>query len=491
MFTFGNIQQYHKDLLQNNGTCTDAVTHYLLQIEQQQQLNAFVEVYAAEALQKAMELDKKRQEGEPLKKLHGVVIAIKDVICYKDHKVTAASKILEGFTSLYSATAVQRLLDEDAIIIGSCNCDEFAMGSTNENSVYGNVLNAADNGKVPGGSSGGSAVAVQAGLCMVSLGSDTGGSVRQPADFCGIVGLKPSYGRISRYGLIAYASSFDQIGIFSNNVQDAALLLDIMEGADAFDSTALPTASLTESNTDYAGSLQQLPAKKYRIAFFKEALYHPSLDKEIKEKILALTEQLKAEGHTVAEIDFELLDYVVPAYYVLTTAEASSNLSRFDGVRFGYRSQAPVADLTEFYKRTRSEGFGKEVQRRILLGTFVLSAGYYDAYFSKAQQVRRLLVDKTKAVFTEYDAVILPTSPTTAFSFGEKTGDPIAMYLADIYTVFANLTGIPGISVPLFKHSNQMPFGLQIMTAKADELTLLQFSEYLVQYHKSYTAQNN
>ena len=478
MTIFSNITNYHAELTTNNTNCVDTVNFYLQQIGNKKHLNAFVEIFAKEALQTAAELDEKRKHGEPLKKLHGVVIAIKDVICYKGHKVTAASKILDGFTSIYTATAVQRLLDEDAIIIGSCNCDEFAMGSTNENSVYGNVLNAADETKVPGGSSGGSAVAIQAGLCMVSLGSDTGGSVRQPADFCGIVGIKPTYGRISRYGLIAYASSFDQVGIFSNSVTDAALLLEVMSGADEFDSTALTNGQWTIGN--------EQPDKKYRIAYFKEALNHSSLDKEIQAAILSLIDKLKSAGHTITAIDFDLLNYVVPAYYVLTTAEASSNLSRFDGVRFGYRSNTDIKDLTDFYKHTRSEGFGKEVQRRIMLGTFVLSAGYYDAYFSKAQQVRRLLVDKTKAIFADYDAVILPTSPTTAFTFGEKIEDPIAMYLADIYTVFANLTGIPGISIPLFKHSNNMPFGLQIMTAKTDELTLLQLSELLMQQFKTY-----
>jgi aspartyl-tRNA(Asn)/glutamyl-tRNA(Gln) amidotransferase subunit A len=489
MTAFSSIIAYHKNLTDSNTNCVDTVNYYLQQIEQKKHLNAFVEVFAAEALQKATELDAKRKAGGPLKKLHGVVIAIKDVLCYKGHKVTAASKILAGFTSVYTATAVQRLLDEDAIIIGSCNCDEFAMGSTNENSAYGRVLNAADETKVPGGSSGGSAVAVQAGLCMVSLGSDTGGSVRQPADFCGIVGLKPTYGRISRYGLIAYASSFDQIGIFSTTVADAGLLLEVMSGADEFDSTCVQLAA---GGGQWAMGSQQLTvnggqssAKKYKIAYFKEALHHPSLDKEIKENIVALIDKLKSAGHTVTEIDFDLLDYVVPAYYVLTTAEASSNLSRYDGIRFGHHSKAAIKDLTDFYKQTRSTGFGKEVQRRIMLGTFVLSAGYYDAYFSKAQQVRRLLADKTKVIFADYDAVIMPTSPTTAFTFGEKTNDPIAMYLADIYTVFANLTGLPGISIPLFKHSNNMPFGLQIMTAKTDELTLLQLSQYLMQHYNS------
>lgn len=477
MFLYKDINQYHQDLKETKTSCYEAVQFYLEQIETSKKLNAFTEVYSEEALAKAKQLDEKRKTGEPLKRLHGVVIAIKDVICYKDHLVTAASKMLGGFKSIYSATAIIRLLDEDAIIIGSCNCDEFAMGSSNENSAYGNVLNALDNTKVPGGSSGGSAVAFQAGLCMASLGSDTGGSVRQPADFCGILGLKPSYGRISRYGLIAYASSFDQIGIFGKSVNDIALILEIMSGADEFDSTAI---QLPEDSWQLTAGISQQQPEKYKIAYFKEALHHPSLDKEIKENILILIDNLKTNGHTVTEIDFGLLDYIVPAYYVLTTAEASSNLSRYDGIRYGHQSKIDIEDLTEFYKQNRTEGFGKEVQRRIMLGTFVLSSGYYDAYFSKAQQVRRLLTEKTDALFVDYDAVIMPTSPTTAFSIGDKTSDPIEMYLADIFTVFANLTGIPGISVPLFKHSNGMPFGLQIMTKKADELTLLQLADYLI-----------
>jgi len=484
---FSNIQTYHKQLLSGNATCVGTVTHYLEQIKIKKHLNAFIEVYAEEAMEKAAQLDAKQKSGKVFGRLHGVVIAIKDVICYKDHKVTAASKILEGFVSLYNATAIQRLLDEDAIIIGNCNCDEFAMGSTNENSTYGNVLNALDETRVPGGSSGGSAVAVQAGMCMISLGSDTGGSVRQPADFCGIVGLKPSYGSISRYGLIAYASSFDQIGIFSNNIEDVALTLEVIAGADEYDSTAFSGGSEGEKQEGVKKYLDLLPLEEnqqYKIAYFREALFHPSLDPEIKEKILALIDQLKAEGHTVEPVEFDLLDHIVPAYYVLTTAEASSNLSRFDGVRFGHSTTEPVADLTEFYKRSRSEGFGKEVKRRILLGTFVLSAGYYDAYFSKAQQVRRMLAEKTTSIFSDFDAIFLPTAPTTAVAIGENQDDPIAMYLADIYTVFANLTGIPGISIPLFKHSNGLPFGLQVLTNKQDELTLLQLSNLLMRQHK-------
>ena len=478
MFSFTDIAEYHNDLLHSQVSCTEAVAHYLMRIGEYKHLNAFTEIYANEAIEQARRLDEKRKAGEPLKKLHGVVVTIKDVICYKDHKVTAASKILEGFSSLYNATAVQRLLDEDAIIIGSRNCDEFAMGSSNENSAYGKVLNALDNTRVPGGSSGGSAVAIQAGLCMVSLGSDTGGSVRQPANFCGIAGLKPSYGRISRYGLLAYASSFDQIGIFGNNIADIARLLEVMSGADEYDSTVLQDENISFQVT--------VPDKKYKIAYFKDAIHHPSLDAEIRENILSCIAILKKEGHTVTEIGFDLLEYVVPAYYVLTTAEASSNLSRYDGIRYGRRTSEHVSDLTDFYKQTRSQGFGKEVQRRIMLGTFVLSSGYYDAYFSKAQQVRRLLVNKTEAVFAEFDALIMPTSPTTAFSFGDKSNDPVAMYLADIFTVFANLTGIPGVSLPLFKHSNGMPFGIQVMTKKTDELTLLQLSDWLMKNHKMY-----
>lgn len=479
MFSFSSIKNYHSFLASDPNGCEIAVSYYLSQIEKHKHLNAFTDIYADEALQRAKELDEKRNAGTPLKKLHGVVVAIKDVICYKDHEITAASHILEGFTAVYSATAIERLLDEDAIIIGSCNCDEFAMGSTNENSYYGPVLNALDNTKVPGGSSGGSAVAVQADLCMISLGSDTGGSVRQPADFCGIIGLKPTYGRISRYGLIAYASSFDQIGIFSKNVDDIEIALEILSGPDDFDSTAIQENAKvlsTENNSD----------KKYKIAYFKEAIEHPSLDKEIRRGIITLLEKLKADGHTIEAVSFNLLDYIVPAYYVLTTAEASSNLSRFDGVRYGHRTKETVADLNEFYKRTRSKGFGKEVQKRILLGTFVLSAGYYDAYYGKAQKVRRMLTDKTTEVFKDYDLIVLPTSPSTAFTIGEKTDDPIAMYLADIYTVFANLTGVPGISVPLFKHSNSLPFGLQVLTKKQDEITLLNFSKLLMQQYRTY-----
>jgi len=474
LFEFTSIAHYHAQLQEGNVTCIQAVEHYLNKIHATRQLNAFIEVYADEALQRAKQLDEKRKSKSPSGKLHGVVIGIKDVICYKDHKISASSNILNNFTSVYSSTAVDRLIEQDAIIIGNLNCDEFAMGSTNENSAYGNVLNALDETRVPGGSSGGSAVAVQAGLCMASLGSDTGGSVRQPADFCGIIGLKPSYGRISRYGLIAYASSFDSIGIFGTTIPDVASLLEVMAGADEYDSTV-------SQKEVPAYSSQISTTKKRRFAYFDEALNHPGLDPEIAAAIKTRIKQLEEEGHEVRQVPFDLLDYVVPAYYVLTTAEASSNLSRFDGVKYGYRTTAPGVELTVFYKQSRSAGFGREVKRRIMLGTFVLSAGYYDAYFTRAQKVRKLLCDKIQLIFRDFDFILLPTSPVTAFKAGEKMGDPIAMYLADIYTVMANLAGIPAISLPLFKHSNGMPFGLQVMANRFDEVSLLQISTLLLQ----------
>ncbi|MEO6583302.1 MAG: Asp-tRNA(Asn)/Glu-tRNA(Gln) amidotransferase subunit GatA, partial [Ferruginibacter sp.] len=438
MLQFSTIAQYHLQLKQGQTTCKLAVEHYLKNIAAQQQLNAFIEVYSDEALARATALDESRVNDIPLKKLHGVIIAIKDVICYKGHKVSAASAMLQNFESLFTATALQYLIDEDAIIIGNCNCDEFAMGSSNENSIYGPVLNAADKSRVPGGSSGGSAVAVQADLCMVSLGSDTGGSVRQPADFCGVIGFKPGYGNISRYGLIAYASSFDQIGIFGKSIEDISLLLQVMQQHDTRDSTM---------NLSNACPSQKKPP--FRFCYFKQALQHPALDGEIALALTNLIAGLKEEGHTVTELDFKLLDFIVPTYYVLTTAEASSNLARYDGVRYGHQSLKKSPDLRDFYVNNRTEGFGKEVKRRIMLGTFVLSTGYYDAYFAKAQQVRRLLAREIGEITANFDGILSPTSPTPAFPIGIINKDPTEVYLADIFTVLANLTGIPAISLPL------------------------------------------
>ena len=470
MFSFNTIKDYQAALLAGTTTCQEAVDFYLAQIQQHQELNAYLEVFAEEAKQVAKEMDAHRLAGKPLGKLHGVVIGIKDVLCYNGHKVSAASKILENYTAVYTATAVQKLIDQGAIIIGRQNCDEFAMGSSNENSAYGPVKNALDISRVPGGSSGGSAVAIQANLCMVSLGSDTGGSVRQPADFCGVVGLKPSYGRISRYGLIAYASSFDQIGIFSKTVQDAALILEVIAGADQFDSTVSAKEVPSYSNAMNEDNPSHKPKK---VAYFKETLSHPGLDPEIKKQTTEYLALMQSKGYTVEAIDFNLLAYLVPTYYVLTTAEASSNLSRFDGIKFGHRTQDKVEDLTDLYKKSRTEGFGAEVQRRILLGTFVLSAGYFDAYFTKAQQVRQQLVDLTKALFANYTILVSPTVPSPAFKLGENNHSATEMFLADIYTVYANLVGIPAISVPLFTHSNGMPFGLQIMSDAFKETELL------------------
>jgi aspartyl-tRNA(Asn)/glutamyl-tRNA(Gln) amidotransferase subunit A len=467
VFSYHSIEKYHSDLLSEQATCFQAVEHYLKRINEQQHLNAFVRVYEEEARQRAKDLDASRAAGNKMGRLHGVVISIKDVICYKDHPVTASSKILKGFVSIYNSTAVERLLAEEAIIIGHTNCDEFAMGSTNENSAYGAVLNAVDETRVPGGSSGGSAVSVQAGMCMISLGSDTGGSVRQPADFCGIVGFKPSYGAISRYGLIAYASSFDQIGIFGMNVPDVGAVLDVIGGADQYDGTAYPHSL---QKTDFAG-------KQPRIAYFRQALESPALDPEIRNGLIGLIERLRQSGHSVEAVEFEHLDYIVPTYYILSTAEASSNLSRFDGIRYGYRIAEKTPELADVYNKTRSKGFGKEVKRRIMLGTFVLSAGYYDAYFTKAQQVRKLLTEKTNLIFSQFDLLLFPNSPSTAFKLGEKLADPVEMYAADIFTVFSNLTGLPSISLPLFWHNNGLPYGVQIMSNRFSDLDLLSHSE--------------
>jgi aspartyl-tRNA(Asn)/glutamyl-tRNA(Gln) amidotransferase subunit A len=474
LFSFTSIEAYHQQLALGQTSCAVAVSFYIDAINRQKHLNAFTEVYAEEALKRAVELDDEQNSGKPLQPLHGVVVAIKDVIAYKGHRLTAASAILQNFTSVYNATVVEKLIVAGAIIIGSCNCDEFAMGSSNENSAYGRVLNAANETRVSGGSSGGSAVAVQAGLCMLSLGSDTGGSVRQPADFCGVYGLKPTYGRVSRYGLIAYASSFDQIGIFGNTISDVAKMLQVIAGPDEKDAT-----SATSPVDDYVQSDQKV---KYRLAYFSPMFNLPGLDVEIKRQIESLIEKLKLDRHTVEPVPFDLLDFIIPAYYVLTTAEASSNLSRYDGLHFGAARDGVKIALSDFIKDTRTIGFGKEVKRRIMLGSFVLSAGYYDAFFTKAQQVRKLIYEQMESVLTDFDGVIMPVSPTTAFTAGEKLSDPIAMYLADIYTVFANLTGVPAMAIPLFTHSNGLPFGIQVLANRFNELSLLRISEMLSSY---------
>eukprot|EP01132_Coremiostelium_polycephalum_P000007 gene7-9_t len=405
-------------------TCTQVVEQCLHNVTEQQSLNAFVRTYDQEALACAIQVDKKLAQQQA-GKLAGMVVGIKDLLCYKDHPVQAGSKILADFTSQFSATCVQRLVDEDVIIVGHQNCDEFGMGSSNENSVFGPVRNAVDPNRVPGGSSGGSAVAVQANMCHIALGTDTGGSVRQPAAFCGIIGFKPTYGRISRHGMIAYASSFDTIGIFAQDIRDCAMALEVIAGADDLDSTA---------------SRQPVPAytdclkfdKKVKVAYLSEALAYEGLQPEIRMHTLAALDVLKQAGHQVEGVDFPLLEYVLPTYYVLTTAEASANLARLDGVRYGYRSTY-ATNTEELYTKTRSEGFGKEVQRRILLGAFVLGANHYESCYIQAKKIRRMIKDKLQAILSTYDFIILPTTPSTAFKLGCNTQDPVAMYWADGY----------------------------------------------------------
>lgn len=464
MYSFSTIRQLQTDLAAGKTSCKALVQQAVSAISEKKRLNAFLEVFENSALAQAKIVDEKIKSGTA-GKLAGVIVGLKDNICYKGHKVSASSKILEGFESLYSATVVEKLLAQDAIIIGRLNCDEFAMGSSNENSAYGNVLNPLNERCVPGGSSGGSAAAVSAGLCHVALGSDTGGSIRQPASFTGMVGMKPTYGRVSRYGLIAYASSFDQIGPITHTVEDMAIMLEVISGGDSRDNT-----SSSRRVDSYLEALNS--EKKYKIAYIKECIESEGIDPEVKQAVLKRIDDLKKEGHIVEPISFPYLDYMVPIYYVLTTAEASSNLARFSGIHYGHRSEK-ATDLESTYKKSRSEGFGKEVKRRIMLGTFVLSAGYYDAYYSKGQKVRRIVQQKTREIFKNYDVILTPSTPGTAFEFGKNSADPIKMYLEDIFTVQAPIAGIPAISVPCGLHSNGLPMGLQLMTDYFEEGKLL------------------
>lgn len=472
MKRYNSLEEVRQDLKAGLVTCRSLVDYYLHNIEQKKHLNAYLEVFADEAKAQAEAVDQKLAAGTA-GKLAGMVIGLKDVLAYKDHSLQSSSHILDGFKSLYTATAVQRLLDEDAIIIGRQNCDEFAMGASNESSAFGPALNEADNSLVPGGSSGGSAVAVQADLCLASIGSDTGGSVRQPAAFCDVIGFKPTYSRISRYGLVAYASSFDCIGTLTRSIEDAALLLEIMAGADDFDSTVslkpvAPYSQLLETD------------RKYRIGYITDCVDNEGLQPEIKQTMLDTIERLQADGHTVDGVDFHYLDYIVPSYYILTTAEASSNLSRYDGVKYGYRSP-DATDLSSMYKKTRTQGFGHEVKKRIMLGTFVLSADYYDAYYTKAQKVRRLIKEKTEELFKDFDFLIMPTTPTTAFPIGGYKAEPLALYLADIFTVQASLAGVPAVSVPAGYDSKGMSIGLQILAPSFAEEQLFAFSKLITE----------
>ena len=468
---YGNHREKINLIRQNKLSLQENVKKFLHKIKEKKHLNAFNFVFEEEALSQAAEIENKIKEGKA-GKAAGMVIAVKDNISIKKQPMTCSSGILKNFEPVYTATAIQKLLDEDAIIIGKTNCDEFAMGSSNETSVFGAVLNPHDTNRVPGGSSGGSAVAVAAGLCDASLGSDTGGSIRQPAAFCGVFGLKPTYGKVSRFGLTAFASSFDTIGPFANNLYDLTLLLNIISEADEKDSTShtSPTVNIEENGID--GKIKLGLPKEY---------FGEGLNKEIKSKIDLVIKNLPYKYFEFKEISLPYTEYAIATYYILTTAEASSNLARYDGVRFGFRSKNS-ATLADMYVNTRTEGFGKEVKRRIMLGTYVLSSGYYDAYYKKAQQVRRLFKEDFDRAFSEVDIILTPTTPTTAFKIGEKTTDPLEMYLNDIYTTSANLAGIPALNIPVGSDSNGLPIGMQLMAQQFDEQKLLATANLINRY---------
>lgn len=477
------------------------VEQYINKIESDnEEINAFVYTDFEGALAQAEEVQNRIDEGSA-GKLAGVVMGIKDLICERNKPTTCASEILEGFESVYDATVIKRLKAEDAILIGRVNMDEFAMGSTNEYSKYGAVKNPNNTEMVPGGSSGGSAATVAADMATATLGSDTGGSIRQPASYCGIVGLKPTYGRVSRYGLVAFASSFDCIGPLSHNVEDAARILDVIAGFDERDNT-----SSHREKSDYVHAVQN-PQKNIKIGV-PEEFFGEGLDDEIKKSIEDILSKLEAGGAELVPIHLPHTKYGIATYYILATAEASSNLARYDGIRYGHRANkdemvdelkleeqaltekvaAAVGEekialqkelammdspLARLYKKSRTEGFGSEVKRRIMLGTYVLSAGYYDAYYGKAQKVRRLIQNDYKEAFEKVDVIVSPTAPTTAFKLGEKLDDPVQMYLNDIFTTTANLAGICGISVPAGTHSNGLPFGIQFMADAFEETKVL------------------
>lgn len=439
-------------------------------IDGRRDLNAFLSVFRDRAMERAREIDKKFQDGTA-GDLAGMVIAVKDVLCVRGERLTCGSKILESFESLYDATAVARLISEDAIIIGKTNMDEFAMGSSSEHSAYGPVLNPVDRTRVPGGSSSGSCAAVAAGMAHTALGTDTGGSIRQPAAFCGVVGMKPTYGRVSRYGLVALSSSFDQVGPFAHSTADAARVLRVIAGKDEADSTTSEVPV-----PDYLASLTK-DLRGLRIGIPEEFLGEGISD-DVLSAFHHAVDRLREAGVEISRVHLPHARYHIATYYVLMTAEASSNLARFDGARYGYRSPNGK-NLQEMYQLSRSEGFGPEVKRRIMLGTYVLSAGYYDAYYRKGQRVRRLIQNDFIEAFRIVDALLMPTTPTTAFRFGEKSSDPLQMYLSDVFTVSANLAGIPAISVPAGKDREGLPIGIQVVGKQFDEATVLKIGDFL------------
>jgi aspartyl-tRNA(Asn)/glutamyl-tRNA(Gln) amidotransferase subunit A len=452
------------DIVAGRVKATDLTASYYDRIEAKNpRLNVYLSLTKERAFEQASRVDDLAAKGDPLPALAGIPVGIKDVLVVKGAPSTAGSKILEGYHPPYDATAVSKLEAAGAVLLGKINCDEFAMGSSNENSAYGPVRNPVDTDRVPGGSSGGSAAAVAANMAMATLGTDTGGSIRQPASFCGVVGVLPTYGRVSRYGLIAFASSLDRVGPFAANVRDAATLLGIIAGQDPKDATSSPAPV-----PDFAAESDK-PAKGLRIGL-PEEYFSEGLDPEVRGAIERGIEALEKAGCSVKKISLPHTRYAIPTYYLVATAEASANLARFDGVRYGYRSPSS-ATLSDMYSHSRDEGFGAEVKRRILLGTYALSAGYYDAYYLKAQQVRRLLAEEFLRAFADVDAIVTPTSPMPAFKLGEKTGDPLAMYLADIYTVTASLAGICGVTVPSGTTSSGLPVGMQVLAAHLNEST--------------------
>jgi aspartyl-tRNA(Asn)/glutamyl-tRNA(Gln) amidotransferase subunit A len=464
-----------KDIMEKGETtCQKIVSSVFDQIHQlNPKINAYITLNEEQAKEAAQKIDEKRARGETLGSLAGIPVAIKDNICVKGIPTTCASKILSNFVPPYDATVVKKLKEADAIIIGKTNMDEFGMGSSNEHSFYGIVKNPSDLERISGGSSGGSAAAVASDIAIMALGSDTGGSIRQPASLCGVVGMKPTYGRISRYGLVAFASSLDQIGSLTKDVRDCALLLSVIAGHDPKDST-----SLSVEREDYTGFLDG-EVKGIKIGVPKE-YFGEGLDFEVKDAVENGIKLLEKQGMIVEEISLPHTDKAIATYYVLCTAEASSNLARYDGAKYGYRAKEDY-ELSEMYKKTRSEGFGAEVKRRIMLGTYVLSAGYYDAYYAKAQKVRTIIKEDFHKAFEKVDVIITPTSPTTAFKIGEKIDDPLTMYLSDIYTTSANLTGIPAISIPCGKDTKGLPIGLQIMGKPLPEGLILKVAYALEQ----------
>ena len=445
-----------------------AEAHYARIQKEDGQVGAFLTLSKERALVQADRIDRMAAEGKALPALGGVPVGIKDVMVTRGLRTTAGSKILANYIPPYDCTAVARMEAAGAVVLGKMNCDEFAMGSSNENSAFHPVRNPRDLTRVPGGSSGGAAAAVAADMAVVTLGSDTGGSIRQPASFCGVVGLMPTYGRVSRYGLIAFASSLDHIGPLAKTVKDAAIVLHTIAGRDPMDSTSadLPVP-------DYVAELDK-PVRGLKLGVAKE-YFGEGLDDEVRQAVEAATDKLKHLGCEIVSVSLPHTPYAIPTYYLVATAEASSNLARYDGVRYSYRAPG-VTSLAEMYRSSRDEGFGTEVKRRIMLGTYALSAGYYDAYYLKAQKVRTLLVRDFEEAFTKVDAIVTPTSPTAAFRLGEKSNDPLAMYLADVYTVTADLAGIPGISVPCGETKEKLPIGLQILGRHFDEATILRMA---------------